>query len=71
MITWIGLCAGEIWRYLDNHAGETSLKSLLSLRLKKLAALHGRGIWAYWGLFFGIFNFDFCSILIFHLQGIL
>lgn len=30
MITWIGLCAGEIWRYLDNHQGEASLQSLLS-----------------------------------------
>lgn len=30
MITWIGLCAGEIWRYLDRHNGEASLKALLS-----------------------------------------
>ena len=30
MITWIGLCAGEIWRYLDKHEGEASLKVLLS-----------------------------------------
>lgn len=30
MITWIGLCAGEIWRYLDAHDGEASLESLLS-----------------------------------------
>lgn len=30
MITWIGLCAGEIWRYLDNHREEASLQSLLS-----------------------------------------
>ena len=30
MITWIGLCAGEIWRYLDEHDGTGSLKALLS-----------------------------------------
>ncbi len=30
MITWIGLCAGEIWRYLDKHNGKTSLKALFS-----------------------------------------
>jgi len=30
MITWIGLCAGEIWRYLDKHHGEASLKALFS-----------------------------------------
>ena len=30
MITWIGLCAGEIWRYLDSHAGSASLKDLYS-----------------------------------------
>ncbi len=30
MITWIGLCAGEIWRYLDNHNGQSSLKELFS-----------------------------------------
>ncbi|HTL47846.1 MAG TPA: winged helix-turn-helix domain-containing protein [Verrucomicrobiae bacterium] len=28
MITWIGLCAGEIWRYLDSHEGTASLKEL-------------------------------------------
>lgn len=28
MITWIGLCAGEIWCYLDKHGGEASLKML-------------------------------------------
>ena len=30
MITWIGLCAGEIWRYLDKHEGMASMKELLS-----------------------------------------
>lgn len=30
MITWIGLCAGEIWRYLDKHNGQSSLKELFS-----------------------------------------
>ncbi|OGW87473.1 MAG: hypothetical protein A3A81_03825 [Omnitrophica bacterium RIFCSPLOWO2_01_FULL_45_10b] len=30
MITWIGLCAGEVWKYLDTHDGKTSLKSLLA-----------------------------------------
>lgn len=30
MITWIGLCAGEVWRYLDKHEGKAPLQSLLS-----------------------------------------
>lgn len=30
MITWIGLCAGEVWRYLDKHEGKVSLKALLA-----------------------------------------
>ena len=30
MITWIGLCAGEVWRYLDKHEGEASLKEVLT-----------------------------------------
>jgi len=30
MITWIGLCAGEIWRTLDKHDGKASLKALTS-----------------------------------------
>lgn len=30
MITWIGLCAGEIWRCLDKHEEKASLKELLS-----------------------------------------
>lgn len=30
MITWIGLCAGEVWRYLDKHEGKVALKSLFS-----------------------------------------
>lgn len=30
MITWIGLCAGEIWRYLDQHEGESSLAAMYS-----------------------------------------
>ena len=30
MITWIGLCAGEIWRYLDKHEGGAQLKSIFS-----------------------------------------
>lgn len=29
MITWIGLCAGEVWKYLDSHNGECFLKNLL------------------------------------------
>lgn len=28
MITWIGLCAGEVWRYLDSHGGSADLKKL-------------------------------------------
>ena len=30
MITWIGLCAGEVWRYLDAHEGHVSLGTLFS-----------------------------------------
>ena len=30
MITWIGLCAGEIWRYLDAHKGHAELEDLMS-----------------------------------------
>ena len=30
MITWIGLCAGEIWRYLDAHQGKGSLGTMVS-----------------------------------------
>lgn len=30
MITWIGLCAGEIWRYLDKHKEKVSLEELFS-----------------------------------------
>lgn len=30
MITWIGLCAGEIWRYLDAHEGNAALEDLFS-----------------------------------------
>jgi hypothetical protein len=30
MITWIGLCAGEVWRYLDKHEGQAPMKSLLT-----------------------------------------
>ena len=30
MITWIGLCAGEIWRYLDQHEGSATLEALVS-----------------------------------------
>ncbi len=30
MITWIGLCAGEMWRYLDAHEGHAKLKDLMS-----------------------------------------
>ena len=30
MITWIGLCAGEIWSYLDSHNGKSSVKELFS-----------------------------------------
>jgi len=28
MITWIGLCAGEIWCHLDTHEEESSLQML-------------------------------------------
>ena len=30
MITWIGLCAGEVWNYLDTHDGHATLGALLS-----------------------------------------
>jgi len=30
MITWIGLCAGEIWRYLDAHEGNAFLEAMVS-----------------------------------------
>ena len=30
MITWIGLCAGEVWRYLDKHDGEAALKDIIA-----------------------------------------
>ena len=30
MITWIGLCAGEVWHYLDAHSKEASMQVLLS-----------------------------------------
>jgi len=30
MITWIGLCAGEVWRYLDQHEGKGTLKVIVS-----------------------------------------
>ena len=30
MITWIGLCAGEVWKYLDKSEGKASLKALLA-----------------------------------------
>lgn len=28
MITWIGLCAGEVWRVLESQKGEVLLKDL-------------------------------------------
>lgn len=30
MITWIGLCAGEVWHYLEAHEGHASLDALFS-----------------------------------------
>jgi hypothetical protein len=30
MITWIGLCAGEIWQYLDRQESEVLLKDICS-----------------------------------------
>ncbi|HTL47041.1 MAG TPA: winged helix-turn-helix domain-containing protein [Verrucomicrobiae bacterium] len=30
MITWIGLCAGEVWRYLESHNGEAKFKAIVS-----------------------------------------
>ena len=30
MITWIGLCAGEVWHYLEAHGKAVSLNQLLS-----------------------------------------
>jgi len=30
VITWIGLCAGEIWKYLEACKGESSLEDIVS-----------------------------------------
>ena len=30
MITEIGLCAGEVWQYLDTHKGRATLEALVS-----------------------------------------
>lgn len=30
MITWIGLCAGEVWRFLDKNDGKANMKSIIS-----------------------------------------
>lgn len=30
MITWIGLCAGEIWQHLDKNNGQSSVKKIIS-----------------------------------------
>ncbi len=30
MITWIGLCAGEVWRHLDCHKGKSRFKAIIS-----------------------------------------
>ena len=30
MITWIGLCAGEIWNFLDHNNGKATLGKILS-----------------------------------------
>ena len=30
MVKWIGLCAGEIWRYLDKHEGRASVGDIIS-----------------------------------------
>ncbi len=30
MITWIGLCAGEIWNFLDQNNGKATLGKILS-----------------------------------------
>ncbi len=30
MITWIGLCAGEIWEYLDKNGGEITSQNLFA-----------------------------------------
>ena len=30
MVTWIGLCAGEIWRYLDKNEGKAALKDVFA-----------------------------------------
>lgn len=30
MITWVGLCAGEVWNYLDLHGSECPLETLIT-----------------------------------------
>ncbi len=30
MITWIGLCAGEIWHHLDGHNRQDNLNNILA-----------------------------------------
>jgi len=30
MITWIGLCAGEVWRFLDKNDGKATLKAIVA-----------------------------------------
>lgn len=30
MITWIGLCAGEIWSYLESHSLQSRMEDLFS-----------------------------------------
>lgn len=30
MIPWIGLCAGEIWKYIEEKGGDVRMKSILS-----------------------------------------
>ena len=30
MITWIGLCAGEIWTYLESHSAQARMEELFA-----------------------------------------
>jgi hypothetical protein len=43
LITWIGLCAGEVWRYLDKHEGKASLHELFSIDAPKETILMAVG----------------------------
>ncbi|MDP3921332.1 MAG: winged helix-turn-helix domain-containing protein [Candidatus Omnitrophota bacterium] len=30
MVTWIGLCAGEVWKYLETHEGYCPVEKVIN-----------------------------------------